>query len=206
MSDYLWDPSADEADPEVEEFEEALSAMRYHAGTPEVPPRLEQALRLRRPRRFPRRLAAAAALAFMLLSTGLWLSLQSGRRPAPPAQQRAAVDESPGPMAGGTNGEASAPPGDKAHGFKATAEPRKTRRDAPRQAPVRQRVEAFAGGNNAGRPPAIHAPAAVDRGRDLYASNVASGEAAKAQIMLALQITSSKLNMAQRMAQGNAVP
>jgi hypothetical protein len=37
-------------------------------------------------------------------------------------------------------------------------------------------------------------------------SDAPSGEAAKAQIMLALQITSSKLGLAQRMAQKNAVP
>lgn len=206
MSDYLWDPSADEADAEVEEFEEALSVMRYRADTPEVPPRLEQALGLRRRRRFPRLLAAAAALAFMLLASGLWLSFRSGRRPTPPAQQAAAVVESFGPTGGGANGEGSAPPGDKAHGLKAAAEPRKTRRDARRQVPMRKRAEALAGGGDAGKPPAIRTPAAGDRGRDLYATNVASGEAAKAQIMLALQIASSKLSMAQRMTQGKVAP
>lgn len=206
MSDYLWDPSAD-ADPEVKEFEEALSAIRYRAGTPELPNRLENALRMRRPKRLSWLLAAAAALAFVLLTSGLWLSWQPDQRRALPTQQAAGSNKNSSPLGAGPRGEtAAAPRGDEAYESKETAQVGKSRRDVLGDGPARKRGGASAGGNKGGRRMAARSPAARAPGRELYVSDAASGEAAKAQIMLALQITSSKLGLAQRMAQKNAVP
>jgi hypothetical protein len=206
MSDYLWDPSAD-ADPEVEEFEEALSAIRYRAGTPELPDRLEDALRMRRPKRISWLLAAAAALAFVLLTSGLWLSWRPDQRRALPTQQAAGSNENSSPLGAASGGETAAQPrGDGAHQSRETAHVGNSRRDVLGDRPARKRGEASAGGNKAGRRAAARSPAARAPGRELHGSDAASGEAAKAQIMLALQITSSKLGLAQRMAQKNAVP
>ncbi len=206
MSDYLWDPSAD-ADPEVEEFEEALSVIRYRAGTPELPERLEIALRVRRPKRLPWLPAAAAAMAFLLLTSGLWLSRPSNQRRALPAQQAAGSKENSSPPRTGSGGETQAPPrGGEAHESKETAQVGKSRRDALSSGSARKRGESSAGGNKAGRRAAARSAAARAPGPESYVSDAPSGEAAKAQIMLALQITSSKLGLAQRMAQKNAVP
>lgn len=204
MSDYLWDPSAD-ADPEVEEFEEALSALRYRDGAPELPARLENALRVRRPKRRRWLLAAAAALAFVLLASGLWLGGRPDQRRATPTQQAAGSSENSNPPGPGSKGVTAAPRDDEADRSGEKAQVGKLRRDVGSRGPARKRGEANAGGNKAGTRPATRPPAAPIPGSDLYVSS-ASGEAAKAQIMLALQITSSKLGLAQRMAQKNAVP
>ena len=204
MSDYLWDPSAD-ADPEVEEFEEALSVIRYRSTTPELPERLENALRVRRPKRLPWLLAAAAAVAFLLLTSGLLLSWRPSQRRALPAQQAAGSKENSSPPRTGSGGETEAPPrGGEAHEPRETAHVRKSRRDVSSNGSARKRGEAGAVGNKAGRRAAARSPAARTPGRESYVPDAASGEAAKAQIMLALQITSSKLGLAQRMAQKNA--
>jgi hypothetical protein len=206
MSDYLWDPSGD-ADPEVEEFEEALSAIRYRAGTSELPERLENALRMRRPKRLPWLLAAAAALAFVLFTSGLWLSWRPNQRRALPTQQAVGSNENSTPLGTSPGSETKAPPrGDEAHEPRETAQVGKSRRDVLSNGPARKQGEASAGGNKTGRRKGARSPAARTPGRELYVSDAASGEAAKAQIMLALQITSSKLGLAQRMAQKNAVP
>ena len=204
MSDYLWDPSAD-ADPEVEEFEEALSAIRYRPGTPELPARLENALRVRRPKRLRWLLAAAAALAFVLLASGLWLSGRPDRGRTIYTQQAAGGSENSSPLGPGSKGIAAAPRGGEADRFVEKAQVGKLRRDVGSRGPARKRGEANAGGNMTGTRPPTRPPAAPAAGSDLSVSE-AGGEAAKAQIMLALQITSSKLGLAQRLAQKSAVP
>jgi hypothetical protein len=205
MSDYLWDPSAD-ADKEVEEFEDALSALRYRAGAPELPERLENALQVRRPKRLRWLLAAAAALSFVLLTSGLWLSWRPDKGRALPTQQAAGSNENSSPLGAAFRGETAAARGDKAHESGETAQVGKSRHYGLSSRHVRKHNEASAGGNRAGRRKVARSPAAEAPRREVYAADAASGEAAKAQIMLALQITSSKLGLAQRMAQKNAVP
>jgi hypothetical protein len=202
MSDYLWDPSA-EADPEVEEFEEALGHIRYRPGIPELPERLERAFQERRPRRSPQLLAAAAALAFMLLASGLWLGWQTNQRRAQPAQVAGSNESfgSPGEIAKGD--ETVKQPGNEMREPIRAIQLQKTRRDAGRRTAMRKRREIIDDRYDARIPAAIQAVSKTPE-QNLYASNGTNGEAAKEQIMLALQISSAKLSLAQRLAQGNA--
>lgn len=74
MSDYLWDKSG-EVDPEVEHLENLLGTLRYQPRPFELPAQSETPMRA--PRTYWPRLAVAAALAFLLLASGLWFGLQS---------------------------------------------------------------------------------------------------------------------------------
>jgi hypothetical protein len=206
MGDYIWDTSAD-ADPEVEEFEEALSVLRYRAGTPELPERLENALRVRRPKRLPWLLAAAAALAFTLLSSHLWLIWRPVQRRESTAQQSSGINENSSQVGTHPADEKAVPRvNDDAPASKETAQIGKPRRAVLSNGPARKRGDTGTGGNKAGRRTAAGPSSAGAARRELYTPDAASGEAARAQIMLALQITSSKLGLAQRMAQKNVVP
>jgi hypothetical protein len=202
MSDYLWDPSA-EADPDVEEFEEALSHIRYRPGIPELPEPLEKAFQERRPGRSPQLLAAAAALAFMLLASGLWLGWQTNQRRAHPAQVANSNESFGAPDEIAKGEETAGQSGNEMQQMKGTVQLQKPLRDVWRCAPVRKRRVITDGGYEVRSPSAIQ-PVTKAPEQNLYASNAANGEAAKEQIMLALQISSAKLSLAQRLAQGTA--
>ena len=201
MSDYLWDPSA-KADPEVEEFEEALSYIRYRPAIPELPEPLERAFQERRTRRSPRLIAVAAALAFMLLALGLWLAWQTNHRGAQTVQV-AGSNENLGLPDEMAKGERTIrQPGKEVQELNITVRLQKTRRDVRRRAPAQKRGEIADRSESVRSPSAIRPVMVKSPERDLYASNAAKGKAAKEQIMLALQISSAKLSLAQRLAQG----
>src|SRR6185369_7624069 len=70
--DYLWDRTG-EPDPEIQELERVLGALRYQPRPLEIPAGLAPA---RKNTFGPRFLAIAATIAIMLLGVGLWFGLQ----------------------------------------------------------------------------------------------------------------------------------
>jgi hypothetical protein len=73
--DYLWDKTG-EPDPEIQELERVLGALRYQPRPLEIPAGLAPG---RRSTFLPRLLAIAATIAMMLLGVGLWFGLQKTR-------------------------------------------------------------------------------------------------------------------------------
>lgn len=202
MNDYLWDKSA-EPDAEIEEFEEALSFIAYRPAATEIPLRLDRALDARRTRRIMRQriLAIAAAVAFMLLASGIWLTWQKFNRRAQltevaKGEQREAVQDvqeknmNPAPPSTEQRREQ--------HQLAATAPGVKNGFHLMRRAVHSRRLERI------NRPEDAAAPQETARTprRELKTETPVDGEAAKEQIMLALQVASAKLNLAQRMAHG----
>src|ERR1700674_5082891 len=69
-NDYLWDRTG-EPDPQIQELEDVLGALRYQPQPLELP----AGVRTEPRRRFLPGLAIAATIALMVLALGLWLSL-----------------------------------------------------------------------------------------------------------------------------------
>jgi hypothetical protein len=184
--DYLWDRTG-EPDPEVQQLEEVLGALRYQPRPLEIPAEIQIGRDRNFFRDFGPRLAIAATIAMLLLGLGVWLGLQRLRRTQP--QQVAetpkapAVNNSPFPKA------AAAPTEDRALA-ESSPEPDGKTIPAPRQR-VNQRVFA----RNLNRP--------RNQTRDSaeVALNEREGIAAKEQLMLALRLASAKLNFAQKKTQ-----
>jgi hypothetical protein len=74
--DYLWDKSG-KPDPQVQELEEILSALRYEPRPLEIPKELAVVRR----RSYVPILTIAATVALSLLAAGLWLRVQSQKNP-----------------------------------------------------------------------------------------------------------------------------
>jgi hypothetical protein len=203
MSDYLWDPSA-EADPEVEEFEEALSCIRYRANTSKLPERLESAIGARHTFRSSHLFAVAASVALLMLAFGVWLSWNNYQKQASLVQVAGGNqnyvlrDEAPKTNAGFEQSR------DMILTTETTSELQKPRPKLQRNATPRKPLEKPDNGYNNGGSASSRVMVTKMPVRNLYASNAVNGEAAKEQIMLALQISSAKLSLAQRLAQGNA--
>ena len=179
--DYLWDKSG-KPDPDVQQLEEILGTLRYQQRELEIP----QHIQLGRKSFITRGLAIAAAVALIALALGVWINMkrQSTPKMAVTETTPAAVDNSIKAAAGPdekklSNLLAQAPETDKPSRKLAASKPR--------------RRLAFAG----------------NRAQDLEAkepelseSEIAEARVAKDQLMLALRVASSKLNLAQKKAQG----
>jgi hypothetical protein len=181
-NDYLWDRTG-KPDPEIKELEEILGTLRYQPRPLEIPARFDSG----RNRSFSRLLAIAAAVALVALGLGVWLGMQ----------KRDKV-ESAGTKAERTQTETAAlgPDEKKLNNLSAsTTTPEKE--ELPEQPAPSDRKSV---GSNTSRPrrPSF-------RNTDVSADEVAEARAAKDQLMLALRVTSSKLNLAQRKTVGNAV-
>ncbi|HEX8709068.1 MAG TPA: hypothetical protein VF723_12555 [Pyrinomonadaceae bacterium] len=196
--DYLWDKSG-EPDAEIERLERALGSLRYKNSEHELPPEIE--LRLAARRNFSPLLAAAAVFTMMLLGGALWLSLHrsdnatggpsaSAQAADAGAEQRPAVEENqPRPLPrivteqdGGQDAHA------RLAGGTPPREPVKTARR--RVSDVRRRE--LAGLREQ----------AGSRAR-LEQQLRREGLAARAQLIMAMQIASRKLNDAQKKVQVN---
>ena len=197
--DYLWDKSG-EPDPEVERLEKALGSLRYRRPAEPLP--LPAAAPTRRSFRlsFSPALAAAAALLFLILAGGVWLGLRrpdfsteglgavadSGGAPQQEKRPEADVSGPPPPFGPGNPGEPVVAAADGGGANTAAAAPPsevRARNKPPRLISVQRRETVK------------HRGPKVSPRRDELARE---GEQAKAQLILALNIASDKLNTVQR--------
>lgn len=180
-NNYLWDRTG-EPDPEIKELEEILGTLRYQPRPLEIPAGLDAG----RSHYFSRVLAIAAAVALIALGLGVWMRMQerdkvefAGTQPQPTQTDRGAA----GPIDEKKLNNLSA----------SNKTPEKEELPAETTRATRKSVV-----SNTGR----------TRRNSLRNSNISPGEvaearAAKEQLMLALRVTSSKLNFAQRKMVGN---
>ncbi|HKQ99412.1 MAG TPA: hypothetical protein VJT09_01995 [Pyrinomonadaceae bacterium] len=195
--DYLWDKSG-EADPDIKQLEERLGQLRFKRPAAPLPLPAEPSTRSFRLSTYTPALAIAASLLLLILAGGLWMSL---RRPASTegekglatgkaseekqTQQIVSGPRPPldpvkpitGDMAQAESVPASASPSSAA---RVNRTPRRS--TAPRQLMAR-----------------LDGPGTESRTTNRALAR--EGEQAKAQLIMALQITSQKLNTVQKKVQ-----
>lgn len=191
-NDYLWDQTG-EPDPEMQQLEQVLGLLRYRPRPLEIPTQLQSTpLQIGRKQSLFSRFAIAAAIAMMIVGVGLWLVLP--REPA--ADSRAAdttpavTDSNPMPVASpkansGNNQVTNLAGVANKSSQRSIREPHRHRttqpmaaRNIPRSRPL------------------------LMKGSELTESERVEAETAKEQLLLALRVASSKLNLAQKKAQG----
>lgn len=175
-NDYLWDRTG-EPDADVQQLEEVLGTLRYEPKPFQLPAGIQPAQR----RRFVSAVAIAAALAFMILAGGIWLSLH---------RQQASV---PNNIVKTADGRDSRQPANTSSP-ESTVEKAKTPDKNPGELAVqrnagRRRNRATRNSNR------NDSPLLRD---EMTVARRAEAEAAKDQLMLALRVVSAKLNLAQR--------
>jgi hypothetical protein len=204
MSDYLWDGSG-EPDPEVQHLERILGELRHphHQEPPALPAYSRKIWHVN----FS---AAAAALIFIALCIGLWQNLSSDggedrlasrqtiTEGAPSENQTAHDEDSPREQSPSesfavdsgtvTNASGGVPPRNSTLGT--------SRRSL--HAGRRIRHERVGGDNRIVIPPRTTRTVARTPPNPAAQDERVAGEEARAQVMLALRITSAKLNLAQR--------
>jgi hypothetical protein len=213
MNDYLWDKSG-EPDAEVERLEELFKDQRYQPRELELPPTAQLSIAPRR--NYWPGLAAAAALILMGLA-GFWLVQNRGERatksPVVAQANQATQETQPTREANAAdNSSASASATvkvDEGHANEAVEGPR---RQALTHTAVRRRRELVGpntvGPNTIGVSPERREIADVglqrrfEQQREREREQQAEGLRAKEELMLALQVASTKLNHAQRRARG----
>src|SRR5882724_4735858 len=84
--EYLWDKSG-EPDPEVQQLEEILGTLRYQPRPLEIPKQLVGERR----RWYLPALAVAAAVALVIVTTGLWLRIQKQQTNGPSQAAKSGV-------------------------------------------------------------------------------------------------------------------
>jgi hypothetical protein len=181
--DYLWDRSG-QPDPEIQQLEEILGTLRYQPRPLEIPAEVQ----VERQRNFFRglapRLAIAATIALLLLGLGVWIGLQRFGRVQPVAIARHGT---PAPVPSPGDNRVAAPlPEDV---------PKQKVIETPRQQPAGEFVPAGYSGHPR------HQSRTSLRNRLIAAREEKEAEAAKDQLLLALRLTSAKLNYAQKKAQ-----
>lgn len=190
-ADYLWDKTG-EPDPEIQQLEEILGTLRYQPRPLEIP----AGLHVGRERSFFRGfrnhaapLAIAAAIAMFLLGLGLWLGLQRLQRSP---QQVVKSPDTP-------QVKPESPPNEKQNSAVAASTP------APEQKRIeeapRHRVNPSLLARNSKRDRNT-----VAKDQQLTLRQQQEAQAAKDQLMLALRVTSAKLNLAQKKAQSTNAP
>ena len=170
---YLWDRSG-EPDPEIQELEEILGTLRYQPRTLEIPHDLHVG---RRRNLFPV-MAIAAAIALLAVVLGLWLNFN--RRQAPAFQATTTPNVQPlQPATPSRDDHASIAP--------VVNSPKQTvvqkQRGEPRNLQARNQSSFTR---------------TVIRQPELTPEELAEKE----QVLVALRLVSTKLNMAQRRTQG----
>ena len=187
-ADYLWDKTG-EPDPEVQQLEEILGTLRYQPRPLEIP----AGLHVGRERIFFRGhrapLAIAATVAMLLLGLGLWLGLQRLQRgpqrlAKSPVTPQVSPVSSPDQMQNPPVAVASPQP-----------EPKKIV-ESPRH---RLNPSLLARNSKRDRNTVI-------KDQQLTLKEQQEAQAAKDQLMLALRVTSAKLNLAQKKAQSTNAP
>ena len=174
--EYLWDKSG-EPDPEVQQLEEILGTLRYQPRPLEIPKQLGGERR----RWYLPALAVAAAVALVIVATGLWLRIQkqqtNGQSQAAKSGVPSEIKEAPKPVV---------PPEEQAI-------QQDKKMDSPRHR------------TNSGNTLATNVRR-VKNARDagLSAKEREEALAAKQQLMIALRLASEKLNLAQRRTQNSS--
>ena len=179
--DYLWDRTG-EPDAEVQELEDVLGTLRYQPRPLGLPADVQASPR----RRFVAALAIAATILLAVLATGLWLGFhrQQMSRPSEIAnttKEQKLNSSAPSATNGGDQKPIVSSGKRESAGIAANRDPA-PRRNSARRNPTRTDT-----------PP---------RQDEMTAAQRAEGEAGKEQVMLALRVASSKLNLAQRKTQG----
>ena len=206
MSDYLWDGSG-EPDEDIEDFERLLGELRHR----QEPPAMPLVSRPRRAFQWPG-LAVAATLIIAALALGLWWGLRheesrESSSQATASLRREAVAPATPAAAANSNGSAPTPAAsagrapDNDGQLHLPAARDNQRQRLNRAAPERRRITRFPHGSGLSN---STAPATIARAPAPQAATQAdriAGEQARAQLMLALQITSERLNFAQRRVQ-----
>ena len=184
--DYLWDKSG-KPDPDIQELEEIVGTLRYQPRELEIPPQIQ----VGRKSFIARGFAIAAAVALVMLGLGIWMNLQQEKTTDAPRAAAGPIDEKK------LNDLTASVP---ATAVPATAVPAS---EVPAS-------EVLAGAPTTSAPPR-RLPLAGNRTRprqprtpQLSASEIAEARIAKDQLMLALRLASSKLNLAQKKTQGNS--
>jgi len=176
--DYLWDKSG-EPDPEIQQLEQILGALRYQPRPLELP---DDLIVKRRQNYFPL-MAIAATFVIALLAAGLWWRTTSQKKPA---LQEVRVDQ-----------PASAPTINKQVDNKTLA----TDNHGPSPLPSVHRHKH--------QSPNVLASNTRRRSNStptLSPAQEKEAEDAKAQLLMALRLASEKLNLVQRKTQGGTAP
>ena len=186
-ADYLWDKTG-EPDPEIQQLEEILGTLRYQPRPLEIPAGLHIGSERSFFRSYAAPLAIAATVAMLLLGLGLWLGLQRLQRS--PQQ----VVKSPD-----TPQVRPVPPNEKQNSAVAVSSPEPEQKrivESPRR---HVNPSLLARNSKRDRNTAV-------KDQQLTLMQQKEARAAKDQLMLALRVTSMKLNLAQRKAQSTNAP
>src|SRR5258705_7608448 len=187
-ADYLWDKTG-EPDPEIQQLEEILGTLRYQPRQLEIPAGLHVGRELSFFRSHAAPLAIAATLAMLLLGLGLWLGLQRLQRSS---QQIAKSPDTP-------QVQPVSSPDEKQNSPLAVSSPE----------PERKRIDESPRRHLNSSLLARHSKRdrnATVKDQQLTLKQQQEARAAKDQLMLALRVTSMKLNLAQRKAQSTNAP
>jgi hypothetical protein len=190
-ADYLWDKTG-EPDPEVKQLEEILGTLRYQPRPLEIP----AGLHVGRERSFFRGfrshaapLAIAATVAMLLLGLGLWLGLQRVERSP---QQVAKSPETP-------QAKPMSSPDEKQNPPVAISSPHPEPKQIVESPRHRLNPSLLARNSKRDRNTVL-------KDQQLTLKEQQEAQAAKDQLMLALRVTSAKLNLAQKKAQSTNAP
>jgi len=186
-ADYLWDKTG-EPDPEIQQLEEILGALRYQPRPLEIPAGLQVGRERSFFRSYASPLAIAATVAMLLLGLGLWLGLQRLQRS--PQQ----IVKSPD-----TPQVRPLPPNEKQNSAVAVASPEPEQKRIVESPHRRVNPSSLARNSKRDRNTAV-------KDQQLTLKQQQEARAAKDQLMLALRVTSMKLNLAQRKAQSTNAP
>jgi hypothetical protein len=192
--DYLWDRTG-EPDPEIQQLEEVLGTLRYQP----QPLKLPAGTRPERQRRYFTPLAIAAAVALLILAAGLWTRIQHVQTPRqrelskglPPAagEKKILTGDNPSPT--------------PSSGDQAVVNNQETSKSRAQTNPHRRKPISTANSFAAKR---TRQPSSAVPENQNSIAELEEARAAKEQLMLALRLTSAKLNYAQRKTQGPPMP
>jgi hypothetical protein len=187
-ADYLWDKTG-EPDPEIQQLEEILGTLRYQPRPLEIP----AGLHIGRDRSFFRShaapLAIAAMVAMLLLGLGLWLGLQRLQRNP---QQIVKSPDTP-------QVQPVSSPDERQNSALAVSSPEPEQKRIDESPRRHVNPSRFARDSRRDRNTAV-------KDQQLTLKQQQEARAAKDQLMLALRVTSMKLNLAQRKAQSTNAP
>jgi len=187
-ADYLWDKTG-EPDPEIQQLEEILGTLRYQPRPLEIPAGLHVGRRRSFFRSHAAPLAIAATVAMLLLGLGLWLGLQRLQRSP---QQIAKSPDTP-------QVQPVSSPDEKQNSPLAVSSPEPEQKRIDESPRRHVNPSLLARNSKRDRNTAV-------KDQQLTLKQQQEARAAKDQLMLALRVTSMKLNLAQRKAQSTNAP
>ena len=185
--DYLWDRTG-EPDPEIQQLEEILGNLRYQPRALEIPADVEVGGKRNLFRSFRLPVAIAAGIALLLFGAALWFGLQRLKNTSEPSLAKN-PDVAPSKAVTSSSPEAKKE-------IAVNQDDKETPVEKVKQSSSPHSL--VAGNKNRIR------KATPNRAIDSQqlAINRQEAQAAKDQLFLALRVTSTKLNFAQRKTQG----